>query len=387
MLKKKFWFLILTFALIIGLTEIIVFALSYTRTLPFYQTPKLYQKILNSGSTVQKNWWTEREPWGVWHKNSISALHKSKCFNVKYNSNNIGARDSEFSEAKQNSFVLLGDSFAEGWGVEFEKTFSSLVEKFAGVNVLNFGSAGGMGPVQYKIIYDELAKKYEHMGIIILFYPANDFTDNDYDFWVKNGINLISGETSAERYRPYFLKVSPKSYKSFIPEKAEKRDNWLFDQKNKEWHLSWFLSDHFWTPNLIKSFKLVFDAQTKLKAVNMKNISYSGYFDATLEQQYAAISFIRQIIKLAPSKQIYLFSIPTLIDHDRVKNGSNPKLVYWQSELRKLESITSGSFVFTDLYDFMPLSPQTLFLECDPHWNDKGNIWAANIATKLIKQK
>lgn len=383
---KKIIFLTLSFTLMLFLTEITSFVLSYSRTLPIYQTPKIYQKILTSGSTVQKNWWTEREPWGVWHKKSRSALHKSECFNVTYTSNNIGARDSDFDKKNKDNFVLLGDSFAEGWGVKFDDTFAVRVEKQAGINVLNFGSAGGMGPVQYKIIYEKLVKKFKHKALIVLFYPANDFTDNDYNFWVKNGINLIDDGSLVERYRPYYRKVSPKFYNSFIPEKAEKRDNWIFEQKNKSWKFSWFVVDHFWTPNLVRSFKLFFDTQIESEKSSNDSNLYSGYFDATLEQQDAAISFIHEIVRLAPSKRIYFFSIPTLVDYNKIKRGSDPKSTYWQTALRRIESTTNNSFIFTDLYNFMPSNPQTLYLECDPHWNSAGNIWAAGIAARIIRE-
>ena len=40
-------------------------------------------------------WRTETMPWGSWHKPNFSDRHRKTCFDVEYESNNIGARDNE----------------------------------------------------------------------------------------------------------------------------------------------------------------------------------------------------------------------------------------------------------------------------------------------------
>ena len=61
---------------------------------------------------------------GTWHKSNYSTIHKKKCFSVSYSSNEIGARDSSFKDIKilDNNIFLIGDSFAEGYGVNIENT-------------------------------------------------------------------------------------------------------------------------------------------------------------------------------------------------------------------------------------------------------------------------
>ena len=75
--------------------------------------------------SLGNNWRTEVELWGSWHKKNFSDKHSSKCFNVTYKSNNIGSRDNfDYDiDSNFNSIILLGDSFAEGYAVNFQNTF------------------------------------------------------------------------------------------------------------------------------------------------------------------------------------------------------------------------------------------------------------------------
>jgi hypothetical protein len=112
--------------------------------------------------------------------------HRSTCFDVRYDSNAIGARDSAFERSKPNEqtrFLLIGDSFAEGFGVNFEDMVQTQLEKLINLEIYNFGSDGYFGPLQYYLIYKDLAKQFEHDGVILFLLPANDFTDNDYALW------------------------------------------------------------------------------------------------------------------------------------------------------------------------------------------------------------
>jgi len=59
-------------------------------------------------------------------------------FSVRVDVNRLGLRDDELSlEAPE--IVVLGDSFAMGWGVEQDETFAQLLAKRTGLRVLNAG--------------------------------------------------------------------------------------------------------------------------------------------------------------------------------------------------------------------------------------------------------
>ena len=120
-------------------------------------------------------------PWGSWHKPNSRDRHRKICFDVEYQSNNLGARDNEIYDKNlpNDSIILIGDSFIEGMGVNLQDTFGEILEKEIGRKVLNFGSGGFFGPVQEAILYASLASKLPHNEIIYFFLPANDFVENE----------------------------------------------------------------------------------------------------------------------------------------------------------------------------------------------------------------
>ena len=66
--------------------------------------------------------------------------------------NEVGARDESFSNLPTSSLFLLGDSFAEGIGVDREEMSEYIIEQGLKVPVLNFGAAG-FGPLSELLIY------------------------------------------------------------------------------------------------------------------------------------------------------------------------------------------------------------------------------------------
>jgi GDSL-like lipase/acylhydrolase family protein len=68
-------------------------------------------------------------------------------FRVRYRTNAFGYRDRLDRRAERTPGVarigLLGDSFAAGWGVEFEQTFGDRLERATGIEVVNAAKNGG----------------------------------------------------------------------------------------------------------------------------------------------------------------------------------------------------------------------------------------------------
>ena len=93
----------------------------------------------------------------------------------------------------------MGDSFVEGYGIAEEERVSDLLEGFTDREMLNISSSGNFGPLQYKILYEQLAAKHEHKGIVVGLLPDNDFVDNDSDWWSEN-----KSQKHLLRHRPYY---------------------------------------------------------------------------------------------------------------------------------------------------------------------------------------
>ena len=228
-------------------------------------------------------WWTEEREWGAWHKPNSSTLQKRSCFNVTYESNEIGARDKSFILNSDNDIVLIGDSFAEGYGVNYNDTSQKHLEDLTKLNILNFGVSHNFGPVQYSIIYNKLAKKFKHNKILIYFLPDNDFGENDFNNW-----------RGSKRYRPYYKKINENFYETFIPSNSIKNYTSATKKIKKKF------KDYFWTSGLFINIYYQYKLH-RSKKKNLKN-NFSGYYDAPLSQQKAAIYFINEIV----DKSIYV---------------------------------------------------------------------------------
>jgi hypothetical protein len=359
--------------------EIFSFILSTANLLPVNDTPSLYRRFMDVKSNVATNWWTEEEIWGAWHHKNSVAHDTKNCFKVNYKSNGVGARDENFSKIeKSKNFVLLGDSFAEGFGVNYEDTAQFIIERNIGHPIHNFGSAGNVGPLQYWLIYERLAKDYPHQGVIIFLLPANDFTDNDYAYWVNTKSNLLPN-SDYERYRPYYIRQSTNDYEYFIPGNAIKKNVWGVEGAPTG-RLQLFIIDNFWAANVLRSIKKIIFINS---LTNEK--PYSGYFDASFEQQRAALYFLKKIISSAHSKKIWIVSIPILEDYNRINKGEKLEGLYWRNSLVDLSSSSGGRVNFIDLIEHKPRNLTDVFLSCDGHWSTNGNKWAAEIISPHLK--
>jgi hypothetical protein len=327
-------------------------------------TPSLYLK-----NTVNHNYKdiiygrTEREKWGAWHVPNSTFNHRQACFDVKMTFNEVGARDDSFHNVPESALILLGDSFAEGFGVARENMSEYLIEREFKVPILNFGASGNFGPLQELIIYEEF-KYLPHQGIIIYVLPANDFTDNDQETWEAINQN---------RYRPYFSKEGNPLIPYYFPSSV-KRDNFISPK------LGWFqefLKEYTWSSNAI------------LTAIILMR-GYIGYYDPTILQQSNLVLAYEAILKAAGDRNVLFVIIPTPEDITRKDNDLDPfsyRSAYWYQSFANFKNRTEQRVEVLDLMDHLPERTTELFFDCDDHWSPSGNFWAANVISDFIRSK
>jgi hypothetical protein len=345
--------------------ELFSFAATQANLLLFNDVPDVYQRRYDGES-----WRSQKEAWGAWHKPNSTDRHRSICFDVRYQANEIGARDSPFSKEKNGPtprYILLGDSFAEGWGVDFEKTAQRHIERLTGAEVYNFGSDGYFGPVQYYLVYKNLARQYQHDGVILFFLPANDFTDNDFAVWK----NLYP-----TWYRPYYRKEQEGRYSIFYPDGAVPDEN--YDERPGFFkHL---LMDYTFTGNTLRTIKYLVSRPEQARW------DYSGYFDASEPQQEAAVYFLEEIVGEAGQRPVTILAIPNREDLKRIQSGGDYKDQYWYKRLRTLQAERPNVDVI-DMAESMPRDYERFFLPCDNHWSALGNAEAARlVAARLLQE-
>jgi hypothetical protein len=100
--------------------------------------------------------------------------------------NRLGVRDSEEALAAPE-IVVLGDSFALGWGVSGEETFASRLGKMTGLKVLNTGVAS-YGTVRELRLLAKVDRS--HLRTIVWQFCNNDYIENAA--YAKDGNRLAT---------------------------------------------------------------------------------------------------------------------------------------------------------------------------------------------------
>jgi len=114
------------------------------------------------------------------HQPQQEGIFETPEFHTVVQINKNGLRDREHSYERQNEIkriLVLGDSFAWGYGVEESERFSQLVEKSLDVEVINAG-VSGYSTDQELLWYRNEGIKYE-TDLVILELAGNDVGDNN----------------------------------------------------------------------------------------------------------------------------------------------------------------------------------------------------------------
>ena len=317
------------------------------------------------------SWRTEFEPWGAWHKPNAKAFHRLPCFAVNYTSNSIGARDVErASPGAPNSAIFLGDSFIEGFGVRDEERLSNIFERRTGKASINLGAGGDLGPLQYLMLYEAFAPQFSHDTVVIGFLPANDFTDNDWEFWKHH---------AGVRYRPYYKKTAS-GYEIFYKGTFENGRTFssyfttqlIAGDKSALLHYTW-----------MGGFLFAIRGELPARSIDISiDVSNRGYFETSRKRLEAAYYFLEKIIRSASEAKVYILIIPTYSEAKELRARSSP----WVSEFiakfqsRRVSIIDLGP-MFARLSDNVLRSA---FLQCNGHWSALANAIAADALLKAF---
>ncbi len=151
-------------------------------------------------------------------------------FRNRFMVNSLGFRDDEKSLASPE-IIVLGDSYAMGWGVDQDKTYAALIEEEKGLLTLDtaIASYGSVREMRTLDRVDTSSLKY-----LIIHYIFNDYDENKAFYENKNILNITAKDKYDEVVKEYlktkryypgkYIKIAYKNmWEDFKAPKATKK--------------------------------------------------------------------------------------------------------------------------------------------------------------------
>lgn len=316
------------------------------------------------------SFWVDVDPhFGVWHLPHAQYRHAKACFDVPYRANAFGMRDSETTKAHFGQrVVVLGDSFAEGWGVAEGRRVPDLLERTTGAEHLDFGTSGDFDPVQYWQLYRTLAKQFDHNAVIVMILPNNDFAPG----------GLSETRDAGARWAPHLTGRYP-DYRVTYPPRA-------FEPRPRDWkRFLGNLPGEFWLTYRTAGFMVAYVSAVRAHNAGPPEqgaLQRSRYYRYSREEFARMRYAIEQIARDADKdRRVLVVTIPRPDDFAAAQGGPPPPLP------RELNAVTQAAGI--DYLDLLPAMqadakgrPGQWFLSCDGHWSAAGHAEAA----KLIRE-
>jgi hypothetical protein len=297
-------------------------------------------------------WWHQHPRFGAWHHPDMEGPHTGACYDVRYRTNSVGARDRERPRrADGPRVVVLGDSFLEGYGLPERSRLSNQLEARTGIPHLNFAMAS-FGLYQQLLVYRELARDFDHTAVIASFLPVNDFADID--------LELARQMPGAEyAYRPYLVRGP---------------EGWTrIDHRESPVRRLLRLHSHAW--NAIH--------WTWLAGRESALADHGSWFYRYPERDLAlAVHLMEELASAAGGRPVVLLLIPALEDLERFdRSGAAPLSARLAGPARR------AGVTLVDL--LAPMAERTrdrtaYFLPCDFHWSHFGNRVAADLVQDAL---
>jgi hypothetical protein len=367
--------------------EIISWGLYKTKLIDFKKpTNSLLFLDVNEGQMDRKPYWGDYSPVsGKWRLPNDS-LQKVRCNDstlLIYKTNSIGARDKERSfknNTNKKRVIFLGDSFIEGIMVNTKDRCSNILEKNTGNEHLNFG-VNGTSPINYYLLYQSLAKKFDHDIVVIGVLPANDFQD----YTEGKEISLLEYPI----YRPYWKDANNKMELKYSLASVNQSYSSLaiYNKPYKIYHTK---DSVYKTLSLVQKIKVQCNANSYILALVNEIASRKptetdvqpSIFENYPKNNWKAFSYsLEKLFEEAKGKEIIVMTIPILKDIERYQKNHKNELASQLGDFCKKKGV--------NYIDLLPIlsshkNPSELFISCDGHWSEKGERNVAEILQNNI---
>jgi lysophospholipase L1-like esterase len=290
------------------------------------------------------------------HEPGQEGIFETPQFRTVVRINENGLRDQAHPYERQNDserILVLGDSFAWGYGVEESERFSQLLEKSLGVETINAG-VSGYSTDQELLWYQNEGIKYE-TDLVILVLAGNDVGDNDQQL-----VNTIY-------YKPKFVLEEGQLVATGYPvPKTSSRGRFIYSLSQRS-ALAYFLIQRY------------FDVLSFYKKANVNSdhtSSPASGISTEREPFKLTIALIDEMRTIAEKRKANFMIVAT----DR----------WWNSPAREtyqdfINTLRAEGFVVLDVESMPGFDPEEMLIPNDGHWNQSGHEFVAEKIKALIE--
>lgn len=307
-------------------------------------------------SPERDRFWKYDSLLGWAHQPGQEGIFETPQFRTVVRINENGLRDRPHSYERQDHIeriLVLGDSFAWGYGVEESERFSQLLEKSLDVKVINAG-VSGYSTDQELLWYRNEGIKYE-TDLVILVFAGNDVGDNH-----RQLVNNIY-------YKPKFViengELIPTGYP--VP-KTSLQGRFIYSLSQRS-ALAYFLVQRY------------FD----LRSLPNRSTANSNHADSPISDTNAekepfklTIALIDEMRKIAESGKAEFMIVAT----DQWWN--HPSGETYKDFVTTLQS---EGFLVLDVESMPGFDPEEMLIPNDGHWNQSGHEFVAENIKALIE--
>jgi lysophospholipase L1-like esterase len=282
------------------------------------------------------------------HEPGQAGIFETPQFRTLVRINNNGLRDRPHSYERQNNIeriLVLGDSFAWGYGVEESERFSQLLEKSLDVEAINAG-VSGYSTDQELLWYQNEGIKYE-TDLVIVELAGNDVSDNNRQL------------VSTIYYKPKFVleedQLIPTNYP--VP-KTSPQGKFIYSLSQRSALVYFLVQRYFDLLSLYRDVK-VNSHQT--------NSAVSG-ISAEREDFKLTIALLDEIRNIAKSRKAKFMIVATGRWWD-----SPPGETYEDF----INTLQTEGFLVLDVESMPGFDPEVMLIPKDGHWNQAGHEFVA----------
>ncbi len=291
------------------------------------------------------------------HQPGQEGIFETLQFRISVRINQKGLRDRERSyerPPKTGRILVIGDSFAWGYGVEESERFSERVESLLGVEVINAG-VSGYSTDQELLWLREEGIQYE-FDLIVLVLAGNDVSDND-----RQLVNTIY-------YKPRFVREGGQLVLTDTPvprTSLQGRLTYFLSQRSAS---AYFLTQRYF--DLLSLYRSLGADSADATSVASGEGSAGDPFGLT-------IALLNEMRKIAESKEARFMIVAT----DRWWNGL-PGETYTDF----IATLQTEGFLVLDVESMPGFDPGEMLIPEDGHWNEAGHDFVAEKVKDVIER-